>query len=151
MEKRIEERRRCWFAAVLSVFLESAHSQMAFFGVFPIPIQMLPGPEKSVMAKSEIAALVDDRVEPGVGKMFISFALQIRYTSTTTPIALELQHIANTSETATWARWRGGGGRLVLYAEREGCHCYCGPGCYITSILVTDVRPIPVECMIKYY
>ena len=151
MEKRIEERRRCWFAAVLSVFLESAHSQMAFFGMFPIPIQMVPGPEKSVMAKSEIAALVDDRVEPGVGKMFISFALQIRYTATTTPIALELQYIANTSETATWARWRGGGGRLVLYAEREGCHCYCGPGCYITSILVTDVRPIPVECMIKYY
>ena len=103
-----------------------------FCGVFPIPIQMLPGPEKSVMAKSEIAALVDDRVEPGVGKMFISFALQIRYTATTTPIALELQYIANTSETATWARWRGGGGRLVLYAEREGCHCYCDPGCYVT-------------------
>ena len=95
-----------------------SHSQMAFFGVFPIPIQTVPGPEKSVMAKSEIAALVDDRVEPGVGKMFISFALQIRYTATnTTAIALELQYIANTSETATWARWQGGGGRLVLYAE----------------------------------
>ena len=67
-----------------------SHSQMAFFGVFPIPIQTVPGPEKSVMAKSEIAALVDDRVEPGVGKMFISFALQIRYTTTTTPIALDL-------------------------------------------------------------
>ena len=132
MEKRIEERRRCWFAAVLSVFLESAHSQMAFFGMFPIPIQMVPGPEKSVMAKSEIAVLVDDRVEPGVGKMFISFALQIRYTATTTPIALELQYNTNTSETATWARCRGGGGRLVLYAEREGCHCYCDPGCYVT-------------------
>ena len=132
MEKGIEERRRCWFAAVLSVFLESAHSQMAFFGVFPIPIQTVPGPEKSVMAKSEIAVLVDDRVEPGVGKMFISFALQIRYTATTTPIALELQYNTNTSETATWARCRGGGGRLVLYAEREGCQCCCGPGCYIT-------------------
>ena len=94
-----------------------SHSQMAFFGVFPIPIQTVPGPEKSVMAKSEIAALVDDRVEPGVGKMFISFALQIRYTATTTLIALELQYITNTSETATWARWQGGGGRLVLYAE----------------------------------
>ena len=32
-----------------------SHSQMAFFGVFPIPIQTVPGPEKSVMAKSEIA------------------------------------------------------------------------------------------------
>ena len=77
-------------AAVLSVFLESAHSQMAFFGMFPIPIQTVPGPEKSVMAKSEIAGSVDDRLEPGVGKMFISFALQIRYTATTTAIALEL-------------------------------------------------------------
>ena len=103
-----------------------------FCGVFPIPIQMLPGPEKSVMAKGEIAGSADDRVELGVGKMFISFALQIRYTATTTPIALELQYIANTSETATRTRCRGGGGRLVFYAEREGCHCYCGPGCYIT-------------------
>ena len=117
MEKGFEEKRRCWLAAVLSVFLESAHSQMAFFGVFPIPIQTVPGPEKSVMAKSEIAGSVDDRVEPGVGKMFISFALQIRYTATTTPIALELQYITNTSETARWARWWGVGGRLVLYAE----------------------------------
>ena len=52
MEKGIEERRICWFAAALSVFLESAHSQMAFFGVTKIkeiichirPIELRSGP-----------------------------------------------------------------------------------------------------------